>query len=235
MLLEVKNLSVHYGKAQALRDVSLVVGDDEIVAIIGANGAGKTTILKSISGLVTATSGEIWFDGHKINRRPPEKIARRGIGICMEGRRLFPFMTVLENLQMGAFSRKDKNMINQDLERVFVQFPVLSERQNQKAGTLSGGEQQMLTIARTLMSKPKLLMLDEPSLGLAPIIVKNITRIIKDLNKNGLPILLIEQNAQMALTLAQRGYVLEVGAITTQGDTQSLRGNKHVKEAYLGA
>ncbi|MFC1965096.1 ABC transporter ATP-binding protein [Chloroflexota bacterium] len=234
MLLELKNVTVHYEKAEALKEVSVGVDEGEVVTIIGSNGAGKTTILKAIAALVRPTRGEIWFESHRIDGLPPEKIARRGVGFCMEGRRLFPFMTVLENLQMGAYCRRDKDGIRRDLENVFNLFPVLHERHRQKAGTLSGGEQQMLTIGRALMSKPKLLLIDEPSLGLAPLVVAGLARTVKELNRAELTVLLVEQNAQMALSLAHRGYILEVGKVTTEGDSQSLRSNDHVSRAYLG-
>lgn len=234
MLLEVKHLVVHYGKAEALKEISINVGKGELVTIIGSNGAGKTTTLRTIAALIRATSGEIWFDGDKIDKLTPEKVATRGISICMEGRRLFPFMTVLENLEMGAYCRRDKGNIKRDLDSTFDLFPVLRERRRQKAGTLSGGEQQMLAIGRALMVSPKLLLLDEPSLGLAPIVVADLAKTFKELNRMGLTVLLVEQNAQMALGLAHKGYVLEVGKITLEGDSQSLRGNDYVRRAYLG-
>jgi branched-chain amino acid transport system ATP-binding protein len=234
MLLELKQVTVHYEKAEAIKDVSIDVNEGEIVTIIGSNGAGKTTTLKAIASLVHPDSGEIWLEGHRIDRLAPEKIAMRGISFSMEGRRLFPFMTVFENLQMGAYCRKDKD-IGRDLEGVFCLFPVLLNRQRQKAGTLSGGEQQMLTIGRALMSRPRLLLIDEPSMGLAPMIVSYLAKTLKEYNqKTGLTILLVEQNAQMALKLADRGYVLEVGKIVTKGDSQYLRNNDHVRRAYLG-
>jgi branched-chain amino acid transport system ATP-binding protein len=234
MLLELKNIVVHYARAEALKGVSINVDEGEIVTIIGPNGAGKTTTLKTIAALNHPTSGEIWFDGDRIDKLPPDKMIERGIGFCMEGRRLFPFMTVLENLQMGAFSRRDKDKIGHDLESTFNRFPALRERKEQKAGTLSGGEQQMLTIGRALMSRPKLLLLDEPSLGLAPMIVASLAKTIKELNAAGLTILLVEQNARMALRVGHRGYVLEVGKIILEGDCQSLSKDKRVKQAYLG-
>lgn len=232
MLLELKDIVVHYEKAEALRGVSIGVNEGEIVTIIGSNGAGKTTTLKAIAALVRPTSGEIWFEGQRIDGLPPEKIAKRDIAFCMEGRRLFPFMTVLENLEMGAYCRRDKD--KRDLENIFDLFPVLRERQRQKAGTLSGGEQQMLTIGRALMSKPKLMLVDEPSLGLAPMVVADLAKTFKELNRIGLTVLLVEQNAQMALGLAHRGYILEVGKIATEGDSQLLRNNDHVRQVYLG-
>jgi branched-chain amino acid transport system ATP-binding protein len=234
MLLEIKNATVHYGGAEALKNVSIEIDKGEIVVIIGSNGAGKTTTLKMIAGLVHPTSGEVWFEGSRIDGLPPEKIVTQGASIAMEGRRLFPAMTVLENLQMGSFCRRDKDGINHDLESIFSRFPVLWERRTQKAGTLSGGEQQMLAIACALMSKPKLLLLDEPSLGLAPMIVAEVAKTVKQLNEAGFTILLVEQNAEMALKLADRGYVLEVGTIIAEGDTASLRESEHVKKAYLG-
>ena len=234
MLLELKDVTVHYEKAEALKGVSVGVEKGEVVTIIGSNGAGKTTVLKAISALVRPTGGEVWFEGNRIDGLPPEKIARGGISFCMEGRRLFPFMTVLENLQMGAYCRRGKEGINRDIEGIFDLFPVLRERRRQKAGTLSGGEQQMLTIGRALMSKPRLLLIDEPSLGLAPMVVTGLAKTIRELNQAGLTVLLVEQNAQMALNLAHRGYILEVGNVVTKGDSQSLRGDDHVRRAYLG-
>lgn len=234
MLLEMKNVFVHYEKAEALKDVSIKVIEREVVTIIGPNGAGKTTTLKSIAALVRLTRGEIRFEGHRIDGCRPEEMVRKGISICMEGRRLFPFMTVLENLQMGAFCRHDKDEIDRDNERVWDLFPQLGERKKQKAGTLSGGEQQMLTIGRALMSRPKLLLLDEPSLGLAPLIVGELAKTVKELNKTGLTVLLVEQNAQMALRIAHKGYVLEVGKMIMEGDAQYLRESDHVRQAYLG-
>ena len=234
MLLQIKNIRIHYEKAEALKYISLDVAEGEIVTIIGSNGAGKTTTLKSIAGLLHLTSGEIHFDGKRIDKRRPEEFIKMGISFCMEGRRLFPFMTVLENLEMGAFSSRNKGDIGNDLEDIFQRFPRLRERKRQKAGTLSGGEQQMLAIGRALMSKPKLLLLDEPSLGLAPMVVADLGKALKKLNQTGLTILLVEQNAQMALTIADRGYVLEVGKIIAEGDTVALRGNDMVRKAYLG-
>jgi branched-chain amino acid transport system ATP-binding protein len=235
MLLDVKSLTVHYVKAEALKNVSINVGEGEVVTIIGTNGAGKTTLLKSIAGLVpTITAGEIWCDGQRIDGLAANEVAKSGVKLCMEGRRVFPYMTVLENLELGAFIRQDKNEIRHDLEGVLKRFPVLDRRRSQKAGTLSGGEQQMLAIGRAIMSRPKLLALDEPSLGLAPLVVSELGKIINDLNDSGLTVLLVEQNAQMAMRLAHRGYVLEVGEITLSGDAQFLSKNDYVKRAYLG-
>jgi branched-chain amino acid transport system ATP-binding protein len=235
MLLEKKHVVVHFEKAEALKGVSIKVDDGEIATIIGPNGAGKSTTLKAIAALIQLTRGEIWFEGFRVDGCRPEEMVRRGISICMEGRRLFPFMTVYENLQMGAYCRKDKVEIERDIERIIEQLPVLSQRKKQKAGTLSGGEQQMLTIGRALMSRPKLLLLDEPSLGLAPIIVAEVGKIVKELNKSGLAVLLVEQNAQMALKLAHKGYVMEVGKIIMEGDAKSLLKSDHVRQAYLGS
>jgi branched-chain amino acid transport system ATP-binding protein len=233
-LLELRGITVHYGKALALDDISIDVGEGEIVTIIGSNGAGKSTTLKAIAGLVHLTTGEIFFEGNQIDREPPEMMVRSGISYCMEGRRLFPNMTVLENLEMGAIARKDRDGIKADLKSMFERFPILEERRSQKAGTLSGGQQQMLTIGRALMSKPRLLLMDEPSLGLAPMVVADVARIVKELNKTGLSVLLVEQNAQMALALASRGYVLEVGSVIAEGDAEPLRDNAYVRRAYLG-
>lgn len=233
MFLELKQVVIHYEKAEALKGVSITVNEGEVVTMIGSNGAGKTTTLKAIAGLVRPSGGEIWFEGNRIDKLPPEKLPGRGISFCMEGRRLFPFMTVLENLEVGAFSHRDRDT-RQDLEMVYELFPVLKDRRRQKAGTLSGGEQQMLTIGRALMSRPKLLLLDEPSLGLAPMIVAHVSDTVRELNRRKLTVLLVEQNAQMALKVAHRGYVLEVGKVTVEGDSQFLLGNEYVRRAYLG-
>lgn len=232
-MLELKDVVVHYGKAAALKGVSIRISEGEVVTMIGSNGAGKTTTLKAVAALVRPTSGEVWFEGRRIDRLAPEKLPGIGISICMEGRRLFPFMTVLENLEMGAFSRRGRD-IKRDLETTFELFPVLRQRQKQKAGTLSGGEQQMVTIGRALMARPKLLLLDEPSLGLAPLVIAHLAETVRELNRRGLTVLLVEQNAQMALRVAHRGYVLEVGKVTVEGDSRSLLGNDHVRRAYLG-
>ncbi len=234
MLLSVKDMSVYYHKVIAVKDISIEVEEGGIITLIGANGAGKTTTLRAITGLKHPTAGEIWFDGRRIDKLPPEKINEAGIAMVPEGRRIFPQMTVMENLTMGAFLRKDKDGIEKDLENVFVHFPVLKEREKQMGGTLSGGEQQMLAMARALMSHPKLLLLDEPSLGLSPILVMEIAKIIKDLHQEGRTIVLVEQNARLALSLADHGYVLETGSIVLQGDAKKLQENKDVKKAYLG-
>ena len=234
MLLSVKDMSVYYHKVVAVKDISIEVEEGGIITLIGANGAGKTTTLRAITGLKHLTAGEIWFEGRRIDKLPPEKINEAGIAMVPEGRRVFPQMTVMENLTMGAFLRKDKDGIEKDLENVFAHFPVLKEREKQMGGTLSGGEQQMLAMARALMSHPKLLLLDEPSLGLSPILVMEIAKIIKDIHQEGRTIVLVEQNARLALSLADHGYVLETGNIVLQGDAKKLQENKDVKKAYLG-
>ena len=233
MMLELKDVSVNYDKVKALKGVSLEIDEGEMVSIVGANGAGKTTTLKTIMGLLRASAGEVWFEGERIDGKRTEDIVRRGIAFCMEGRRLFPFMTVLENLQMGAFSRRGGGEREQ-LEKVFELFPDLRGRVKQKSGTLSGGQQQMVTIGRSLMSDPKLLMLDEPSLGLAPMVVSEVAKTILALNKEGLTVLLVEQNARMALRISDRAYALEVGEVTASGDSESLSQSDYVRRAYLG-
>ena len=233
-MLEIKDLWVHYGTAEAIRGASLQVAEGDIVALIGANGAGKTTILRTISGLHRPSSGEVWFLGERIDRKGPADIVKRGIGHCPEGRRLFPFMTVKENLQMGAYLRKDTAEIDKDLENIYHSFPILKERSGQQAITLSGGEQQMLAMARALMCRPKLMLLDEPSLGLSPILVREVARIISDIHKSGVSVLLVEQNSVMALSIADRGYVVETGRIALEGDAKELLDNEHVKKAFLG-
>ena len=234
MLLDVKGITVHYHKVAAVRDISIEVEEGGVVTLIGANGAGKSTTLRAISGLKHPTTGEIWFKDQRIDRLPPEKINKMGIAQVPEGRRVFPQMTVLENLFMGAFLRKDVDGVNRDLEGVFEHFPILKERRKQAGGTLSGGEQQMLAMGRALMSNPKLLLMDEPSLGLSPIMCAEIAKIIKDIHAEGRTIVLVEQNARLALALAQKGYVLETGNIVLHGDAKELRENEQVKKAYLG-
>ena len=234
MLLNIKNVSVHYQKVAAVKGISVTVEEGEIVTLIGANGAGKSTTLRAISGLNHPTTGEIWFDGQRIDRLPPEKINKLGIAQVPEGRRVFPEMTVLENLEMGAFLRKDHDGIRRDFNGVFKHFPVLKERSSQIAGTLSGGEQQMLAMGRALMSDPKLILMDEPSLGLSPIMCQEIAKIIKDVHQTGRTIVLVEQNARLALTLAQKGYVLETGRIVLEGSARDLRENDLVQRTYLG-
>jgi len=230
----VQSLRVFYERVEALKGISIEMESGAIVTLIGANGAGKSTTLRAISGLIGVASGEIRFEEKKIDGLSPQEIVRAGIAHVPEGRRVFPFMTARENLMLGAFRRKDREGIRADLEGVFEHFPILRERRSQAAGSLSGGEQQMLAIGRALMSKPRLLLLDEPSLGLAPLMVKEVGRIILDINQRKVGIILVEQNAQMALRLAHVGYVLETGSITLQGRTSELIGNEHVRKAYLG-
>lgn len=234
MLLNVKNINVYYGVIQAIKDVSFEVNEGEIVALIGANGAGKTSIMKTISGLLHSTGGSIEFDGQEISKMSAHKIPGLGLIQVPEGRHVFTEMTVLENLEMGAYLRKDKEEIQKDLEKIYLRFPRLKERKNQLAGTLSGGEQQMLAMGRALMATPKLLLLDEPSMGLSPILVNEIFSIIKKINADGVTVLLVEQNANKALSIANRAYVLETGNITVSGDAKEVADNPKVKEAYLG-
>lgn len=234
-VLELKSVRTHYGRIEALKGISLLLRKGEIVTLIGANGAGKTTTLMAISGVVKRTSGEVFYEGKSTSGMSPQALVAAGISQVPEGRRIFPRLTVLENLEMGAFTRNDKAGIRQDLEMVFSQFPILKDRRSQKGGTLSGGEQQMLAIARGLMAKPKLLLLDEPSLGLAPLLVEQIFQIIAGIQKQGVTIFLVEQNALKALKAADRGYVLENGAIALEGKASELLMNEKVKASYLGA
>jgi len=233
-MLEIKKLNVYYGVIHALKDISLVVEQGEIVTLIGANGAGKTTTLRTISGLNKAASGEVLLEGKAITNLPAPERVKLGISQSPEGRRIFPDMSVLENLEMGAFLRKDKNNIKKDLENVYGRFPILSDRKKQTAGTLSGGEQQMLAIGRALMSRPRILLLDEPSMGLAPLLVREIFAIIKDINNAGTTILLVEQNASMALSIAHRAYVIETGSIVMSGTGEELANSNEIQKAYLG-
>ncbi len=234
-MLKIENIQTFYGNIQALQDVSIEINDGEIITLIGANGAGKSTTLMSISGLEPARHGKIIFEGQDITHMDPDRIVQLGIIQVPEGRRIFPFLTVNENLDMGAFLRNDKDGIKKDIEYVYSLFPLLKERRNQQGGTLSGGEQQMLAISRALMGKPKLLLLDEPSLGLAPIIVQQIMAIIKKINiEQKTTIFLVEQNANLALKLADRGYVMETGRITLSDTAKNLRENDDVRKAYLG-
>ncbi|HKD33370.1 MAG TPA: ABC transporter ATP-binding protein [Gaiellaceae bacterium] len=233
-VLRLDDVHTFYGSIQALKGISLEVYDGEIVTLIGANGAGKSTTLRSINGLNQPRQGSIVFQGREISRTPPHEIVERGISQSPEGRRLFPHMSVLENLEMGAFQRKDRAEIREDLDRVYGLFPRLAERKSQRAGTLSGGEQQMCAMGRALMARPKLLMLDEPSMGLAPIFVEKIFEIISEINEQGTTILLVEQNALMALDAAQRGYVLETGRVALTDDAKILRENEQVRKTYLG-
>ena len=234
MLLDVSHITVAYGKAIVLRDVSLHVDEGEVVALLGSNGAGKTTTLRSISGLKPPLSGNITFLGRIISGISPHAIVKMGVAHVPEGRRVFGAMTVLENLEMGAYLRSDRTRVRDDLQRIWKRFPILQERQKQPAGLLSGGEQQMLAMARALMTRPALLLLDEPSLGLSPVMVKEIAGIIRQISTMGVSIVLIEQNARMALKLAHRGYVLELGRVVLQGYAKELAENENVKRAYFG-
>lgn len=233
-MLNLKNIVVHYGGVGALKGISIDVEAGSITTLIGANGAGKSTCLRAISGLVPLTSGEVWFEDKRIDGMAPEKIVELGIGHVPEGKKLFLEMSVFDNLMTGAFLRKDKDGIERDLERVYEYFPLLRRARHRQASSLSGGEQQMLAIGRGLMSNPKLLLLDEPSLGLSPILTQEVASIIERITDEGVPILLIEQNASLALKLASKGYVLETGRIALEGDTKQLQDNEHVKKAYLG-
>ncbi|MBE8950362.1 MAG: ABC transporter ATP-binding protein [Quinella sp. 3Q1] len=233
-MLEVKDINVYYGAIHAIKGISLAVEEGEIVTLIGANGAGKSTTLRTISGLLKPKTGEINFLNKNIAGMPAHKIVHEGISQVPEGRRIFAEMTVLENLELGAFTRTDKDEIQNDFKMVFGRFPRLEERKAQLAGTLSGGEQQMLAMGRALMSRPKLLLMDEPSMGLAPLLIREIFNIIVDINKTGTTILLVEQNANMALSVASRAYVLETGRITISGDAKELAASEEIRKAYLG-
>jgi len=235
MQLKLKNVTVHYGTAQAVRNVNAEVVEGSVTSFIGANGAGKSTIMRAISGLVRVSSGEIWFEDKRIDRLATNQIVQLGVIQVPEGRKLFPYMSVMANLKLGAYLRKDKEGISRDLEEVFKLFPQLEERRNQQAGTLSGGEQQMLAIGRGLMSKPKLLLLDEPSLGLSPILVAEIAQAIKNINKSGISVLLVEQNAGLVTQVTERCYVMEVGQVVLEGNIKELMSNKLVQQAFLGA
>ena len=234
MLFSIKDLWCYYGGAEILKGISLDVDQGDIITIIGNNGAGKTTILRTISGLKTPKSGEIWFQDKRIDQKSPQDIVRQGIVHVPERKALFPQMTVQENLFLGAFLRKDRNQINADLEQVFIHFPILKERKRQKAKTLSGGEQQMLAVGRALMSNPKLMLLDEPSLGLSPMNVREIGNIVRNINNRGISVILVEQNARLALGLAKYAYILETGNIVLQGEAKKLMNSDHVRKAYLG-
>jgi branched-chain amino acid transport system ATP-binding protein len=233
-MLELDRVETYYGTIQALKGISIDVRDGEIVTLIGANGAGKSTTLRSINGLNHPRRGTIRFLGQDISRTPAHEIVRRGVSQSPEGRKLFPRMSVVENLEMGAFQRHDRSEIKEDMDRVFTLFPRLAERRGQRAGTMSGGEQQMLAIGRALMARPKLLMLDEPSMGLAPIFVDRVFQTIVEINKQGTTILLVEQNALVALEVADRGYVLQTGTVALAGTAQSLREDEGVRKTYLG-
>jgi branched-chain amino acid transport system ATP-binding protein len=234
-LLKLKNVSVHYGKAMALHDICIEVNEGSVVCIIGANGAGKSTLLRTVSGLKALSSGNIFFNDTKIDDKNITEIVKSGIIHIPEGRRLFPFLSVSTNLKLGASLRKDKAGINEDMDEILERFPILRARRNQKAGTLSGGEQQMLAIGRGLMAKPKLLMLDEPSIGLSPLMVENVAHIIRDINQKGVTILLVEQNISLAFGVARKGYALQVGEIIFQGEIDQFKGSEIVEKAYLGA
>ena len=233
-LVDIKKIRVHYEKVEAVKDISLEAEEGTIVSLIGANGAGKSTVLRAISGLKQLTSGEIWFQGKRIDGMSPHAIVGLGIAHAPEGKRLFRLMTVRDNLLAGAFLQKDRGEIERGIKEIFQHFPILEARQNQLARTLSGGEQQMLAIGRALMVKPKVLLLDEPSLGLAPLMVAEIGRIIEDIKRMGITIILVEQNASLGLRLADRGYVLETGSIVLEGEPKELVLNERVKKAYLG-
>ena len=233
-ILEVQELRVRYGAIEAVKGVSMTVGQGEIVTLIGGNGAGKTTTLKTISSVLHPAAGEIRFEGERIDKLPSHEVVRRGICQAPEGRRIFPRMSVSDNLEMGAYGRRDQAGIGADFDRVFALFPVLRQRLRQPGGTLSGGEQQMLAIGRALMARPKLLLLDEPSMGLAPMLVDRIFEVVREINAQGTPILLVEQNAQMALQTARRGYVLESGKLVLEDEATALLGNDRVRKSYLG-
>lgn len=235
MLLRIENATVHYHKVAALKGISMEVPEGAVVTIIGANGAGKSTTLRAISGLEQLSSGAIWLGDERIDGRPPENIVGLGIAHVPEGRRVFPDLTVMENLQTGAFLRRDKDAVAKDLDEVFEHFPRLKERRSQWAKTLSGGEQQMLAIGRALMASPKILLLDEPTVGLAPVMVQEIGRLIREIHERGVPVVLVEQNAELALHLAEYAYVLETGSIALHGEAAELHENDHVRRAYLGA
>ena len=233
-MLNVNNLQVHYGMIQAIKDVSFEVNEGEVIALIGANGAGKTTILHTVSGLLQPTKGSVIFEGQDITKIPAHKIVSLGMAHVPEGRRVFAQLTVLENLKLGAYTRKDKNEMEETLKMIYKRFPRLEERKNQIAGTLSGGEQQMLAMGRALMSHPKIILMDEPSMGLSPIFVEEVFKIIRDISAEGVTVLLVEQNAKKALNIADRAYVLETGNIILQGDAKKLMNDESVKKAYLG-
>jgi branched-chain amino acid transport system ATP-binding protein len=234
MLFEVKDLTINYGNAEAVKGISLGADEGEVITLIGANGAGKSSTLRAICGLVKPTAGEIWFQGKRIDKMSPHAIAKTGVIHVPEGRRVLAGMTVLENLRVGAYLRKDKRKAAEDLERIYERFPVLKQRESQHAESLSGGEQQMVAVGRALMAAPKILLMDEPSLGLSPIMVEEVATIIEEIHDTGVTIILVEQNAAMALDLASRAYILEVGAITLEGKAADLADDPRVQKAYLG-
>jgi branched-chain amino acid transport system ATP-binding protein len=235
MYFELKNIKIHYDKVQALENVSIYLEQGEIVALIGANGAGKTSTLRAITALVKPSAGEIWFDGKRIDGLEPAAVVALGISMVPEGRHVYPFMSVRDNLLMGAYLRKDKSAIKQDLEGIYARFPRVKERLRQQAGSLSGGEQQMVVIGRALMARPKLLLLDEPSLGLAPKIVRDIARVIVEINRDeGISVVLVEQNSRMALKISNRAYALETGRIALAGNSSDLLNDDHIRKLYLG-
>ena len=232
-MLEIKGLVVHYGIFQAIHDLELEVGEGQTVSLLGANGSGKSTILKTVSGIKQPTRGEIWFEGKRIDREKPEKIVQMGVGSIMEGRRLFPYMSVLENLKMGAFSRTDKAGINDDIERMFERFPILRDKAKDRAGLLSGGQQEMVAVARGLMARPKLLVMDEPCQGLSPIMVKEIGSIIRDIKAEGMTILLVEHNVSIALGVADKVYILQNGRMRYEGNPNDFTEDEFVQKVYL--
>jgi branched-chain amino acid transport system ATP-binding protein len=234
MLLQTKNIKVHFGTAEAIKGINVEVTTKGVVSIIGSNGAGKSTFLKAITGLVSLSSGEIWFLKQNISARPVHEIVKLGVALVPEGRRPFPYMSVLANLRLGAYLQKDKRKVNRALDDIFNRFPILWKRRKQQAGTLSGGEQQMLVIGRALMARPKILLMDEPSLGLAPIVIEELVGIIKDINKDGIGVLLVEQNANMVTQVSDSGYVLEMGKIVLKGDIKKLMAHDVVRRAFLG-
>jgi len=234
MLLEVKNLWVHYQGAVVLKGISCSIEQGSIVTFLGSNGAGKTTTIRAICGLKAVDSGEIWFEGERIDGKPPQSIVKRGIGHVPEGRALFPYMTVLENLKVGGFLQKDRKRVDTNLKEIFSHFPILQERQGQQARTLSGGEQQMLAIARALMGSPRLLLLDEPTLGLSPMMVSQIGKIVQEIHERGVTVVLVEQNARLALGVAHQCYLFETGHIALSGETKDLLNNDQVRQSYLG-
>jgi branched-chain amino acid transport system ATP-binding protein len=234
MLLSLKEVKVHYGKAEAIKGITITVPAGSITGLVGANGAGKTTIMRAVSSLQPITAGEIWFQNKRIDGMASHDIVKLGIVQVPEGRKLFPYMSILENIKTGAYLRKDETAMKEDLDKIWQRFPRLSERRNQRAETLSGGEQQMLAIGRALMAKPKLLLMDEPSLGLAPLIVENLANVIEEINKEGITVLLVEQNAGLAFSLTEKVYVLEVGKIVLEGKSKELMDHELVRKAFLG-